>query len=105
MDMRIKPLRDRMVAEKIEDDDMTAGGIYMPDSARERPQRAKVLAVGEGKVNDDGKVLPMQVRVGDEVIFGKYSYSEVSVDGKEYLMLREDEVWGVIQKGGEQHAG
>lgn len=97
MDLKIKPLRDRVVARKIEDDEKTKDGIYIPDSAKERPQRAEILAVGDGKLMDDGKIVPMQVKVGDVVIFGKYSYSEVEVDGEEYLMLREDEIWGVIQ--------
>lgn len=98
MDLKIRPLRDRVVAKKVEDEGVTNYGIFIPDSAKERPQKAEVLAVGEGKLDDNGKVIPMQVKVGDIVIFGKYSYSEVEVSGEEYLMLREDEIWGTITK-------
>ena len=95
--MNIRPLQDRIIVERIEEETMTAGGIIIPDSAKEKPQEGKVVAAGKGKVTEDGKVLPLDVKVGDKVLFGKYAGTEVKIDGKEFLMMREDDVLGVVE--------
>ena len=95
--MNIRPLQDRIIVERIEEETMTAGGIIIPDSAKEKPQEGKVVAAGKGKVTEDGKVLPLDVKVGDKVLFGKYSGTEVKLDGKEFLMMREDDILGVVE--------
>ena len=98
MAVHIRPLHDRLIVKRIEDQEQkSAGGIIIPDSAKEKPQEGKVLAVGKGKVNEDGKVLPLDVKAGDRILFGKYSGSEIKVDGEECLILREDEVLGIIE--------
>jgi chaperonin GroES len=94
--MKIRPLHDRVVVKRMEEERMSAGGIVIPDSATEKPQRGKVLAVGKGKVNEQGQVRPLDVKVGDIVLFGKYSGSEIKVDGEEVLMMREDDILAVI---------
>jgi len=96
--MNIRPLHDRVIVERVEEETRTAGGLIIPDSAKEKPQQGKVIAVGKGKITEDGKVLPLDVKVGDRVLFGKYAGSEVKIDGKEYMMMREDDVLGVIEK-------
>ena len=96
--MKIRPLHDRIIVERLEEESKTAGGLIIPDSAREKPQEGKVIAVGTGKVTEDGKKLPLALKAGDRILFGKYSGSEIKVDGKEYLMMREDDVLGVIEK-------
>lgn len=95
--MNIRPLQDRIIVERLEEETMTAGGIIIPDSAQEKPQEGKVVAAGKGKVTEDGKVLPLDVKVGDNVLFGKYAGTEVKIDGKEYMMMREDDVLGVVE--------
>ena len=95
--MNIRPLHDRIIVERIEEETMTASGIIIPDSAKEKPQEGTVMAVGKGKVTEDGKVLPLDVKVGDKVLFGKYSGTEVKLDGKEFLMMREDDILGVVE--------
>ncbi|PLY01903.1 MAG: co-chaperone GroES [Desulfuromonas sp.] len=95
--MNIRPLQDRVIVERIEEETMTAGGIIIPDSAKEKPQEGKVVAVGKGKVTEDGKVLALDVKVGDKVLFGKYAGTEIKVDGKELLMMREDDILGVVE--------
>ena len=95
--MNIRPLHDRIIVERIEEETTTASGIIIPDSAKEKPQEGSVLAVGKGKVTEDGKVLPLDVKVGDKVLFGKYSGTEIKIEGKEYLMMREDDVLGVVE--------
>ena len=98
MAVHIRPLHDRLIVKRIEDTEQkSAGGIIIPDSAKEKPQEGKVLAVGKGKTNDDGKTLPLDVKAGDRILFGKYSGSEIKVDGEECLILREDEVLGIIE--------
>ena len=98
MAVHIRPLHDRLIMKRIEEQESrSAGGIIITDSAKEKPQEGKVLAVGKGKVNDDGKTLPLDVKTGDRILFGKYSGSEIKVDGEECLILREDEVLGVIE--------
>ena len=95
--MNIRPLHDRIIVERIEEETMTAGGIIIPDSAKEKPLEGSVTAVGKGKSNEEGKVLPLDVKVGDKVLFGKYAGTEIKLDGKEYLMMREDDILGVIE--------
>lgn len=98
MAVHIRPLHDRLIVKRIEDQEQkSAGGIIIPDSAKEKPQEGKVLAVGKGKTNDDGKTIPLDVKAGDRILFGKYSGSEIKVDGEECLILREDEVLGIIE--------
>ncbi|MCB2225566.1 MAG: co-chaperone GroES [Desulfarculaceae bacterium] len=94
--MKIKPLQDRVIVERLEEETKTAGGIIIPDSAKEKPQQGKILAVGPGKVMDNGTKLEMTVKKGDVVLFGKYSGSEVKIDGKEVLIMREDDILGIL---------
>lgn len=95
--MNIRPLHDRIIVERLEEETMTASGIIIPDSAKEKPQEGTVIAAGKGKVTEDGKILALDVKVGDKVLFGKYSGTEIKLDGKEYLMMREDDVLGVVE--------
>jgi len=95
--MNIRPLHDRIIVERLEEEATTASGIIIPDSAKEKPQQGNVIAVGKGKLTEDGKVLSLDVKVGDKVLFGKYSGTEVKIDGNEYLMMREDDVLGVVE--------
>jgi len=95
--MNVRPLRDRILVKRLEETEQKVGGIIIPDTAKEKPQQGQVVAVGGGKVNDDGKVQPLDVKAGDRVLFGKYAGSEIKVEGQEYLILREDEILGVIE--------
>jgi chaperonin GroES len=95
--MSVRPLRDRVLLERVAEAEQKIGGIFIPDTAKEKPQQGKVIAVGSGRVNDKGEVLPLDVKAGDTVLFGKYSGSEIKVDGKEYLIVREDEILGVVE--------
>jgi chaperonin GroES len=95
----IRPLHDRVIVSRIEEGEQKVGGIIIPDSAKEKPQQGKVIAVGKGKVEKDGKVTPLDVKEGDTILFGKYSGQEVRVDGDDYLIMREDEVLAVIEGG------
>ncbi len=92
----LKPLADRVIVKAQEEKEKKRGGIIIPDTAKEKPQQGRVIAVGKGKVEKDGKVTPLDVKEGDTVLFGKYSGTEIKIDGKEYLILREDEVFGVL---------
>jgi len=94
--MKIRPLYDRIVVKRIEEQETVRGGIIIPDSAKEKPQEGEVMAVGNGKRNDDGKLIPLDVKVGDRILFGKYSGNDIRVDGDEYMIMREDEVLGVL---------
>jgi chaperonin GroES len=94
--MKIRPLHDRLLVQRIEEKETVKGGIIIPDSAKEKPQEGKVVAVGNGKVLENGTKLALDVKAGDKILFGKYSGSEIKVDGEEYLILREDEVLAVI---------
>ena len=94
---KIRPLQDRLIVERIESDDKTSSGLFIPDSAKEKPQQGKVIAVGKGKVREDGTVVPLDVKRGDLILFGKYSGSEIKLDGNEYLIMREDDVLGVVE--------
>jgi chaperonin GroES len=97
--MKIRPLQDRIIVERVEEETKTAGGIIIPDTvSKEKPQEGKVIAAGKGKVTPEGKVLPLDVKKGDRVLFGKYAGSEIKVDGKEYLIMREDDILGVVEK-------
>ena len=98
--MKIRPLYDRIVVKRIEDSaEKTASGLFIPDSAKEKPQEGEVISVGKGKSNDEGKVFPLDVKAGDSILFGKYSGSDIKLDGEEYLIMREDEVLGVLDGG------
>ena len=92
----LKPLGDRIVVEALPSEEKTAGGIYLPDSAQEKPMIGKIAAVGTGKVLDNGKVIPLEVKVGDKVLYGKYSGTEVKIDGAEHLVMREDDILAII---------
>ena len=94
--MKVKPLGDRVLVEVLDAEEVTKGGIVLPDSAQEKPQEAKIVAVGKGKVSDEGKLIPMEVKVGDIVLFGKYSGTEIKIEGESYLMLKEDDILGII---------
>jgi chaperonin GroES len=96
--MNIRPLHDRIIVERVEEETKTAGGLIIHDTAKEKPQQGKVIAVGKGKTTEDGKQLGMDVKVGDRILFGKYAGTEIKIEGKEYLMMREDDVLGVIEK-------
>ncbi len=96
--MKIRPLQDRIIVKRIEEEEKTKGGIIIPDTAKEKPMEGKVIAVGKGKLMDDGKVHPPDVKAGDRVLFGKYSGTEVKIDGEEHLIMREDDILGVIEK-------
>ena len=97
--MNIRPLHDRIVVRRVEEKETVKGGIIIPDSAKEKPQEGEVVAVGKGKRNDDGKLFALDVKVGDHILFGKYSGNDIKVDGEELLIMREDEVLGVIENG------
>ena len=96
--MKIRPLQDRVIVKRVEEEEKSKGGIIIPDTAKEKPQEGKVIAVGKGKVNDDGKVTPLDVKVNDRILFGKYSGTEINIDGEEHLIMREDDILGVIEK-------
>ena len=95
--MKLRPLQDRILVQRVEEETTTKGGIIIPDTAKEKPAEGKVTAVGNGKVGDDGKRVALEVKKGDRVLFGKYAGTEVKVDGEEYLIMREDDVLGVIE--------
>lgn len=95
--MKIQPLADRIIVEVLEAEEVTKGGIVLPDTAKEKPQEAKVVAVGKGKVSDEGKVIPPEVKVGDKVLFGKYSGAEIKFDGNEYLILKEEDILAIVK--------
>jgi chaperonin GroES len=99
MPVKIRPLHDRLIVERIEETEQMVGGIIIPDTAKEKPQQGKVLAVGKGKMQEDGTLIPVDVKAGDKVLFGKYSGQEIKLDGIEYFIMREDEVLGVIEEG------
>ncbi|MCX6104165.1 MAG: co-chaperone GroES [Proteobacteria bacterium] len=96
--MNIRPLHDRLIVKRFEEEERTKGGIIIPDNAKEKPQQGEVIAVGAGKVLEDGKKAPLEVKKGDRVLFGKYSGTEIKIDGTEYLMMKEEDVLGVVVK-------
>jgi chaperonin GroES len=95
--MKVRPLHDRIIVQRLEEEEQRVGGIIIPDTAKEKPQQGKVIAAGKGKAKDDGKVLPLDVKEGDTILFGKYSGQEIKIDGEEYLIMREDEVLAVLE--------
>ena len=95
--MNVRPLHDRIIVSRIEEGEQKVGGIIIPDSAKEKPQQGKVIAIGSGKAKDDGKRVPLDVKSGDTILFGKYSGQEIKLDGDEYLIMREDEVLAVVE--------
>jgi chaperonin GroES len=99
--MDIRPLHDRIIVRRLEEGEQKVGGIIIPDTAKEKPQQGEVIAAGEGKLNDDGKRVPLDVKAGDRILFGKYTSQEVKLDGEEYLIMREDEVLAVVGRATE----
>jgi chaperonin GroES len=95
--MKIRPLNDRVIVQRIAEEEVTKGGIIIPDTAKEKPQEGKVVAVGNGKVLENGTKLPMDVKVGDKILFGKYAGTEIKIEGEEFLMMREDDILGVVE--------
>ena len=95
--MGIRPLQDRLIVKRIDEEATTAGGIIIPDSAKEKPQEGKVISVGKGKVGEDGKLQPLDVKKGDKVLFSKYGGTEINIEGEEHLIIREDDVLGVVE--------
>ena len=98
MSMKIRPLQDRVIIKRVEEEEKTKGGIIIPDTAKEKPMEGKVIAVGKGKILEDGKIHPLDLKAGDRVLFGKYAGTEVKIDGEEHLIMREDDILGVIEK-------
>ena len=96
--MNVRPLHDRLIIKRIEEGEQKVGGIIIPDSAKEKPQQGRVIAAGNGKTHDDGKRVPLDVKAGDTILFGKYSGQEIKLDGEEFLIMREDEVLAVLDK-------
>jgi len=96
--MQIRPLQDRVIVERLAEEEKTQGGIIIPDTAKEKPMQGKVIAVGKGKLTEDGKVLPLTVKEGDTILFSKYAGTEVKLEGKEYLIMREDDILGIVEK-------
>ncbi len=95
--MKIRPLQDRILVKRLAEEEKTKGGIIIPDTAKEKPAEGKVVSVGNGKLNDDGKRIPLEIKKGDSILFGKYSGTEVNIEGSEYLIMREDDILGVIE--------
>ena len=97
MAAKLTPLHDRILVRRVEESETTRGGIIIPDTAKDKPQEGEVIAVGKGKVNDEGKVFPLAVKAGDRILFGKYSGTEIKIDGEEFLIMREEEVLGILE--------
>ncbi|MAI79547.1 MAG: co-chaperone GroES [Deltaproteobacteria bacterium] len=95
--MKIRPLQDRLLVKRVDEDETTAGGIIIPDTAKEKPQEGRVVAAGSGKAGDDGKVVPLEVKKGDRILFSKYAGTEVNVEGEEHLIIREDDILGILE--------
>ena len=100
--MNVRPLHDRIIVQRLEEGEQKVGGIIIPDSAKEKPQQGKVIAAGNGKSNDEGKRIPLDVTAGDTILFGKYSGQEIKLDGEEYLIMREEEVLAIVKRGTEK---
>ena len=103
--MKVKPLHDRILIKRVEEKETVKGGIIIPDTAKEKPQEGEVIAVGGGKKTEEGKVIPLDVKAGDRILFGKYSGTEIKIDDEEYLIIREDEVLGIIEAAKQSAAG
>ena len=95
--MKFRPLYDRILVERVESEEVTKGGIILPDTAKEKPQQGKIIAVGSGKRTEDGKIIPLELKAGDTILFGKYSGSEIKIEGIEYLIMKEDDVLGLVE--------
>lgn len=95
--MKIKPLNDRLLVQRMEEESKSTGGIFIPDTAKEKPQKGKVIAVGPGKIGDDGRRTPLDVKAGDRILFSKYAGTEIKIDGVEHLFMREDDVLGILE--------
>jgi chaperonin GroES len=95
--MKLRPLQDRIIVKRLEEESKTAGGIFIPETAKEKPQKGEVVAVGNGKKTEDGKIIPIDVKTGDKVLFGKYAGTEIKVDGEEFLIMREDDILGIME--------
>jgi chaperonin GroES len=95
--MKFRPLHDRVLVERMESEEVTKGGIILPDTAKEKPQQGKIISVGTGKRTEDGKIIPMELKAGDTILFGKYSGSEIKIEGNEYLIMKEDDVLGLVE--------
>jgi len=95
--INVRPLRDRLIVRRIAEEEKTKGGIIIPDSAKEKPQEAEVVAVGSGRISEDGKITPLEIKAGDKVLFSKYSGNEIKIDGEEYLILREEDIQAVVE--------
>jgi len=95
--MKLRPLHDRIIVKRIEEEEKTVGGIIIPDTAKEKPQQGKVIAVGKGKILENGKVNPMTIKKGDRVLFGKYAGTDIKIDGEEHLIMREDDILAIVQ--------
>ncbi|OQY45106.1 MAG: co-chaperone GroES [Desulfobacteraceae bacterium 4572_87] len=95
--MKVKPLHDRVIVKRVEEEEKTKGGIIIPDTAKEKPVEGEILAVGEGKVGDDGKKIALEVKVGDKVLFGKYAGTEIQIDNEEHLIMREDDIIAIVE--------
>lgn len=93
--INVTPLNDRILVKRVQEEEKTAGGIYIPDSAKEKPQKGEIVAAGKGKTSDDGTKIPLEVKVGDQILFGKYSGTELKLEGTEYIMMREEDVLGI----------
>ncbi len=96
--MKVRPLHDRIIVKRVEEEEKTKSGIIIPDTAKEKPQEGEVVAVGNGKILENGQKVPMDVKVGDRVIFGKYAGNEIKIDGEEYLIMREEDILGILEK-------
>jgi chaperonin GroES len=95
--MKIKPLHDRVIVKRVEEEETTKGGIIIPDTAKEKPVEGKVIAVGDGKITDDGKRQPLEVKKGDKILFGKYAGTDINIDGEEHLIMREDDIIAIVK--------
>ena len=95
--MKLRPMQDRIIVKRLEEETMTAGGIFIPETAKEKPQKGEIVAVGNGKKTEEGKIIAMDVKVGDKVLFGKYSGTEIKIEGEEFLIMREDDILGVME--------
>ena len=96
--MKVKPLQDRILVERLQEEEKTKGGLFIPDSAKEKPMQGKIVASGNGRITEDGKKIPMDVKVGDIVLFAKYSGNDVKIDDKEYLIMKEDDILAIVEK-------
>lgn len=96
-ELGVRPLHDRILVKRVEEETKTAGGLYIPDTAKEKPQRGEIVAAGKGRVTEDGKILPLEVKVGDKVLFAKYAGTEIKFSGEDFLMMREEDILGIIQ--------